>query len=134
MKQLILMIGLIVLLGANADAFAGGVFKCAGADGAMTFSFQPCPHVSVVVLESDLEAVEEQPEEPSQVETLEQLDIDIASLQQQLDDTKKDYRVLLTQSAGNRTDELTADFDETTTSLLNELNELQRERMRVAQL
>jgi hypothetical protein len=129
MKLLILMIGLVVLLGTNADAFASGVFKCVGIDGESTFSFQPCAEIAAPVPEP----VANEPVLPSRNETLAQLDSDIAVLQRQLEEAKLKYENLLSQFTGNRTDELTADFDKVASTLLGELGLLQTERLRVAQ-
>ena len=128
MKKFTLGIVMVALLGTKAPAYAGGVFKCVGPDGEMTFSFTPCAAAEPVEPQiSQVTAIA-----PSRIDRA-QLDLEIADLTKQIEDVKKEYEVSLRQAGRDRTDAITETFDQTTTSLLNDLGELQRKRATVAQ-
>lgn len=117
----------VTLLGAEPVS-AGSVFKCIGTDGEMTFSFAPCADPESPAPKE----VEPKAKKPSRMETLSRLDSDIESLVQEIEEAKSNYEASLARATGERTDELTAAFDQTTARLLAQLNELQLERSRVA--
>ncbi len=127
MRQILLLIITITLFGAS-PAYAGSVFKCVGADGEMTFSFTPCAPVEAPAPQ-EIEPVEKG---PSKTETLSRLDSDIQSVVREIEETKSSYKASLERAKGEKTDSLTAAFDQTTARLLAQLNELQLERSRVA--
>ena len=125
MKKLALGLVMVALLGTKAPAYAGGVFKCVGPDGEMTFSFAPCAAAEPVEPQiNQVRAIA-----PSRIDRA-QLDLEIADLTKEIEFVKKEYEASLRQAGRDRTDELTDRFDKTTTSLLNDL---QRKRATLAQ-
>lgn len=69
----------------------------------------------------------------SRFDQLKDLDTNIANLESQLDDTKRQYEdSLLSKSAAIKSDELTANFDQTSRSLIVQIIELNQKRERLA--
>ena len=131
MKLFASIICLIALLVASPSLLASGVFKCTGLDGEVSFSFVPCA-VELPVQESTAE--ESKPTAP-RLERLAKIDSDIATLEEQLDTTKRDYEdSLRTVTGASVRNKLAARFDESTYDLIVRLNQLQTEREQLATL
>ncbi|MBT4160912.1 MAG: DUF4124 domain-containing protein [Gammaproteobacteria bacterium] len=125
MKLITSVLCLIALLATSPIVLASSVFKCTGIEGEVTFSFVPCA-VEVPVQETTAE--ESEPAVP-RLERLAQIDSDIATLEEQLDNTKRDYEVSLRTTSGSAVrNELSTRFDESAYDLIVQLNELQSER------
>lgn len=117
---------ILLFTGVHQPAFASGVYKCVGSDGEMTFSFTPCAAEAPV-----LAVIEEKPTF-SRGKELYQVDADIQSTQDELYRVKKNYETSLLTSNGNNTDFLTTEFDQTSTDLLDQLNQLRTQRAQIA--
>lgn len=130
MRKLFLTSCLVALLALSPSLFASGVYQCTGVDGEVTFSFVPCTEP---VFEQDTTAEKSEPAIP-RIERLAQLDSDIASLEEELDNTKREYEDSLLKTRGMARNDLTAEFDRSSTELIVRLNELQIEREELATL
>jgi hypothetical protein len=112
---------LIFLLCMTLNAFAGSAYKCVDADGSVVFTFTPCPETEPVV---DTAIAE-----PQQIAALSprdqllQIEADIADVTERLTQVKRNYEQALRSTSG-KSDQLTTEFDRTSTSLLEELQYL----------
>ena len=118
---------ILLLTSFHQTAFASGVYKCVGSDGEMTFSFTPC------AVEVPVQAVIEEKPTFTRGKELFQVDADIQSTQNELYRVKKDYETSLLTSSGQNTDFLTAEFDQTSSNLFDQLNQLRSQRAQIAQ-
>lgn len=132
MKKLTQILCLLALTGFHPNAMAGGVFKCTGSDGEMTFSFTPCGNDKAPPM---VVVVDQEPIKISRSEELARVDSGIDVLQTRLKTVKKDYEVAIRANQGKgRTDNITHKFDESSANLISQLIDLQQERAQLARL
>ena len=93
----------------------------------MTFTFTPC------AAQAPVQAVIEEKQTVTRSKALLQVDADIQSTQNELYQVKKDYETSLLTSSGQNTDLLTAEFDQTSSNLFDQLNQLRSQRAQIAQ-
>jgi hypothetical protein len=117
----------MLITGFHQTAFASGVYKCVGSDGEMTFSFAPC------AAEVPVQAVLEEKPKFVRGKALFLVDANIQSIQKELFRVKKEYETSLLTSSGVNTDLLTAEFDQASTDLIDQLSLLRNERAQIAQ-
>ena len=130
MKNLIALFCLAMLLAASPAVFANGVFQCTGTDGEVAFSFVPCAKPENL---RETSRTNPAPVIP-RMERLAQIDSDIASLEEKLQDTKRHYETSLSNSRGLARNDLTTEFDRSSSALIARLNALQNERQALATL
>ncbi len=124
MKNINLCLVLILALIATPRvAFADQVFTCIGAEGEKTFSYAPCGVVQPLVKTSAKVKSKTAPT----LELLDGIDTKIASAKRELIDLKRQYESDLLSANGD-TNQLTANFDKASVSLLHRLKDLSGQR------
>lgn len=127
MNRLLKFSPLLLTLSLPLPAAASGVYQCTGPDGEVTFTFTPC---APAVAET---APEKQPASPPRQQRLANLDADIAQLEAELRHARQAYqRSLDTLGDDKRSyNQLTTEFEDTTSHLAREIARLQTERRSV---